>query len=506
MKKYLLILCALAPLMSFAQIHEMFKHRDSLNHQWFGDTAYFYPQNGILQLQGQQTSSTLQYAVANVLCDSVEWNFKIELGFNPSSTNYVRVYLMSDTNNLKGALNGYFLQLGQTGGKNNIQIFRQEGSKNLLIFSGISVFDASGGLSVRLRIKRFPNGEWQVFSDVGSDLPIIPEGEVFVDSTFQKTVAFGFYCRYSTASRYNRYAFGEVKVCEIESDPIPDPPVIIEDSDIVITEIMFNPMENSAEYIEIFNHSEQDVRLSELYLAIFDEQDILSRMLAVATHSELTIPSKMYAVLSKTPDKLSQFHSICLDANLVEMPNFPALSNTSARLALTRKDSTRIDEIYYHTSMHYALLADTKGVSLERLDFEKSGTETHNWHSASKISGYATPGCPNSQGVSVAETDELLQLYPTLISPDNDGMDDVLSLSYHLEAPGFTGNIRIFNSNGRVVKHLVKSELLGTQGTYHWDGLSEQNTKLPSGIYIIVFDIFSLNGQMLRVKKPVGYK
>jgi hypothetical protein len=173
MKKHFLTLCILLPMLSFGQVYETFEHRDSLNHQWFGDTAYFLPDGGKLQLLGPQSSSTLYYATANTLCDSIEWNFKIELTFNPSSTNFVRVYLMSDSDNLKGALNGYFVQLGQTGGRNNIQFFRQQGTATTLVFTGTSEFQSSSGLSLQLRVKRFPNGEWHVFSDVSSTVPAI---------------------------------------------------------------------------------------------------------------------------------------------------------------------------------------------------------------------------------------------------------------------------------------------------------------------------------------------
>lgn len=505
-KKIVVILATCCSALAFGQIHESFKHRDSLHHQWFGDTAHFHVENKRLQLNGPQSSSTLYYATRNTLYDSIEWNFNIGLGFNPSSTNFVRVYLMSDSENLRGELNGYFVQLGQTGGRNNIQFFRQEGTSTTLVFSGISVFNSSSGLSVQLRIKRFPNSEWHVYSNVSSRLPITSEGDPFVDSTFRETVAFGFFCRYSTASRHNMYTFGEVRIVPIEPDPTPEPPIIIEDFDVVVSEIMFNPSESSAEYLEIFNRSKQDIPFSELRLGRFDNQDRLSGVLAITANEDLTLPSQTYAVLSRTPEILWQFHNVCVDALLIEMPNLPALSNTSGRYALLRKDSTFIDEVYYHSSMHFALLADTRGVSLERLSYEKPGIDAKNWHSASRTFNHATPGCPNSQGISTFETDQFLQLYPTLISPDGDGIDDILTISYNLETSGFTGNIRIFNSNGRIVRHLVRSELLGTQGTYFWDGLSDQNTKLPSGVYIVVFDIFSLDGRTVRVKKPVAYR
>jgi len=505
-KIIIIIIAVCSSALAFGQVHESFEHGNLLNHQWFGDTAFFSVENGKLQLNGPQSSSILCFATENTLCDSIEWNFSIDLGFNPSSTNFVRVYLMSDTTDLKAPLNGYFVQLGQSGGRNSIQFFRQEGTATTLVFSGISQFSSSSGLSVQLRIKRFPDGEWHVYSGTSPQLATVSEGEPFVDSTFRETVAFGFFCRYTTASRHNMYAFGQVRIVPIEPDPIPEPPIVIEGSDVVISEIMFNPEANSAEYLEIFNRSEQDIPFSELRLGRFDNQDQLSGVLAISTNAELILPAQTYAIISRTPEILWQFHTVCADAVLVEMPNLPALSNTSGRYAIVRKDSTLIDEVYYHSSMHFSLLAETRGVSLERLSFEKPGTDANNWHSASKTVDYATPGCPNSQGFSTFETDEMFQLSPTLISPDDDGFDDFLTISYNLKTSGFTGNIRIFNSNGRMVRHLVKSELLGTQGHYFWDGLSEQNQKLPSGVYIVIFDIFSLDGRTHRIKKPVAYR
>lgn len=506
MKNCLFWFYALLSNLCCGQICESFTCRDSLKHCWFGDTAYFFPEGGMLRLEGPQESSTLYFATQNNLCDSTEWNFEVELGFNPSSTNFVRIYLMSDVDDLKSPLNGYFVQLGQSGGKNNIQIFRQQGTFSTLIFSGFSMFNAAKGLAVRVRIKRLSNSVWQVFSGVPGAYSWKQEGEPFVDSMFQKTVAFGFYCRYSTSTRYDRYAFGDVKVCAVEPDVLPEPPVVIEDSDVVISEILFDPLENSAEYMEIYNRSGQVLNAADLYLGTFDAQNRLSKRLVISEFPNIVILPKTYAVLSKKPALLQSNHNLCEDSQFIEMQNFPSLSNLSGHFALLRNDSSIIDEILYHSSMHYALLTETKGVSLERLNLGKSGMEANNWHSASENAGFSTPGCPNSQEFIEQEVDDLFQIFPLLISPDNDGMDDVLLISYRMKDPGFKANIRIFDSFGRQVRHLVKSELLGLQGNYYWDGLSEQSTKLPCGVYIIVFDIFSLDGRVQRVKKMVGYR
>ena len=65
-----------------------------------------------------------------------------------------------------------------------------------------------------------------------------------------------------------------------------------------------------------------------------------------------------------------------------------------------------------------------------------------------------------------------------------------------METAGFTLNLVIYYSRGRKIKHLVKNELLGTSGSYYWDGQTEDYQKAAIGIYILYFEYFDLNGQV----------
>jgi hypothetical protein len=51
------------------------------------------------------------------------------------------------------------------------------------------------------------------------------------------------------------------------------------------------------------------------------------------------------------------------------------------------------------------------------------------------------------------------------------------------------------------VKTLFSSELLGTKGVFHWDGINEQQQKAPIGIYFCSFEAFQLNGTKKFAKR-----
>lgn len=94
-----------------------------------------------------------------------------------------------------------------------------------------------------------------------------------------------------------------------------------------------------------------------------------------------------------------------------------------------------------------------------------------------------------------------LTVSPEIFSPDNDGYNDVVTFSYKLDKEGYTGNIKIFDSEGRHVRHLMKSELLGIEGSISWDGFSDERQKATVGIYMVFFEAFTPDGSIVKNKK-----
>lgn len=95
----------------------------------------------------------------------------------------------------------------------------------------------------------------------------------------------------------------------------------------------------------------------------------------------------------------------------------------------------------------FALIDNVEGVSLERIDPDRPTQDSMNWHSAASTVGFGTPTYRNSQ-YSIPETGNEITLSPQVFSPDGDGFNDVLSISYLFDQAGYTANIKIFDSQG----------------------------------------------------------
>lgn len=111
------------------------------------------------------------------------------------------------------------------------------------------------------------------------------------------------------------------------------------------------------------------------------------------------------------------------------------------------------------------------------------------------------PAYKNSQFISNEKTTENITLEPEIFSPDNDGYNDNLSINYNFEQAGYSMTVKIYNSDGQLIRKLVNNEYLGTEGVVNWNGLKDDNTKAAVGIYVIYIMVFDLAGNVNQYKK-----
>jgi len=144
---------------------------------------------------------------------------------------------------------------------------------------------------------------------------------------------------------------------------------------------------------------------------------------------------------------------------------------------------------------------------LERLRFDLPTQEAANWQSAAATAGYATPTQRNSQAImpSVEGRTEAqtFSLSPKTISPDGDGFADFLQVNYVVDQAGYTASIHIYDAAGRLLKKLAQNVLLGTKGSFTWDGTMADGHKAPIGIYVVWLEYFSGTGGKGQQKEVV---
>ena len=185
---------------------------------WVGDTDEFVIDGGQLRSNGPASSDVLHLAVESVAINDATWEFLIQLDFAPSASNQVKVYLVSNQSDLESPLNGYFIEMGQSG-NDQIRFYRQDGSTDDLLFTGTSEF--SSKVTVKLRITRDDAGMWEVFSDPSGGNTFASEGSSFTDNTYTSSEYFGVVAVH-TRTRNDLFYFDDFEVtgtASVDNDP-----------------------------------------------------------------------------------------------------------------------------------------------------------------------------------------------------------------------------------------------------------------------------------------------
>ncbi|MCX6259056.1 MAG: lamin tail domain-containing protein [Bacteroidia bacterium] len=275
-------------------------------------------------------------------------------------------------------------------------------------------------------------------------------------------------------------------------------PAHIAPSDIIINEILFNPKADGVDFVEIYNRSAKTVDLDEIMIGSVSSSGLETD--TIPDEDYLMFPGT-YLVLTVDPDKVREQYFTENPAAFIKMNSMPSYNNDSGRVVIVKRDQTVIDDFSYNSNMHFALLNDVEGVSLERVNFNSATNLKTNWHSAAETAGFATPGYKNSQYSDEQPGTDDFTVSPEVFSPDNDGKDDYLTISYHFSVPGHIGSIIIFDARGRVIRNLVKTEMLGVSGSFNWDGLDNSARMVRMGIYLIYIEVYDLAGNVSRIKK-----
>jgi hypothetical protein len=272
--------------------------------------------------------------------------------------------------------------------------------------------------------------------------------------------------------------------------------------DIVINEILFDPLTGGEDYVELYNRSDKFLDVSQLKIGsvkISPPNPPDTVLYAISADQHLVLAGA-YLVLTRSPEAVkAQYFTSDPDAFLKADP-FPSYNNDQGTVLITT-DSAVIDAFTYNVDMQYPLLNYVEGVALERIDPDGMTNDRNNWHSAAENVGFGTPGYKNSQFSSPQNNRDEITVEPEVFSPDNDGKDDVLGIGYHFAEPGNSLSIDIFDKSGRRIKRLIDNEYVGTSGTVFWDGTTDDHTKALVGIYIIYIKTFDTNGKVETWKK-----
>ena len=273
-------------------------------------------------------------------------------------------------------------------------------------------------------------------------------------------------------------------------------------NNLIINEILFNPQVGGEDYVEIYNKSERAIPLGNIILATWDDNNNRLKTACRISDTAVIAPHD-YCVITRDT-ALSRHYTVMSPEKVIYPLNaLPTYANGEGTVIIALKDSTVIDRFDYTEKMHNTFLNNLKGVSLERRSFDLGTQNESNWHSAAKSAGYGTPTYKNSQSYDFLYNEGDITVEPTLFSPDADGYNDVTNISYQFENCDYTGNIFIYDAQGRLVKRLERNAILGCHGVFSWDGTNEAKARCQVGNYVVYMEVFDTKGNKQTFKKVV---
>jgi hypothetical protein len=230
------------------------------------------------------------------------------------------------------------------------------------------------------------------------------------------------------------------------------------EKDILINEIMFDPLTDEFEWVELISVIDDSINL--LGWSIRDDEIFkIDKTISLNNWGE-----NNYYVISDSYD----------DGNF-----FPTLNNSGDDIFLFDPTGKVIDHVQYSQSW-----GGGDGYSLERISVELSSHLPSNWGQCLNASG-ATPLFKNSLSVEIDELDLEIYISPTPFSPNGDGHGDKCSIVYELPFTQALLDVVIYDSTGREVKSLYQNKPVAQQGIIVWNGIDNWGNPAPIGQYLV---------------------
>jgi hypothetical protein len=227
---------------SYCQFNENFNDGDfTANPPWAGNPADWIV-NPSFQLQSNNTvtNSTFYLSTASTLATTAQWEFYCQITFNPSSANFIDVYLTASASDITlNATTGYFVRIGNT--DDEISLYRKDASGAVVkIIDGVNGILNTSNNVMRIRVFRNAANLWSLSRDLsGTGNNYFNEG-VVTDATYLTSSFFGIKITQSTASFFQRHFFDDIEV----KTYVPDltPPAIVSATAISVSavDVLFN--------------------------------------------------------------------------------------------------------------------------------------------------------------------------------------------------------------------------------------------------------------------------
>lgn len=171
---------------------------------WNGDTDKFSFCADTIHLDApSESSQACLFDTCSAFYNAL-WHATFKFDYAPSSSNYCKWYIVSDSADFCDNLSGYFIRVGYSG--KNIALCQQNGLKSeVLAYGEENRVVAEEPISIT--VERSENGDWHVWSRMESENDSLLEIK-YNSSALTVNRYSGFYFKYSTTRSRSFYVWG----------------------------------------------------------------------------------------------------------------------------------------------------------------------------------------------------------------------------------------------------------------------------------------------------------
>lgn len=276
-------------------------------------------------------------------------------------------------------------------------------------------------------------------------------------------------------------------------------PEFPEAGDVIINEILFQPVTGGVRFIELYNRGNKVIDLHQLRLGNFDAAlQTLSNTSIAAPLGTLLFPGQ-YVALTTDVQRLIKDHPQASN-KIIMAAQLPSMTVSGGQIALGNASLDLMDYLIFDEKMHHPLLREARGVSLERIRPSGASNDRLNWTSAAQVAGFATPGAQNSVYSDPGILGRRFSIEDSPFFPNGDGFRDRVALAYEFDEAGYVATLTVYDIQGREVARPENQTSLATRGRLYWAGVDAQGRKVAQGPYVLYLETLHPNGQSFVFK------
>ncbi|MGM0947001.1 MAG: lamin tail domain-containing protein [Bacteroidota bacterium] len=279
-------------------------------------------------------------------------------------------------------------------------------------------------------------------------------------------------------------------------------PSIAQEGEVFLNEVLYNAKIGSPKFVELANPTEKFLEIASWKLANINNEG-LPNQIRILSERSLVMPPRSFLAISTDTNQVQLDYPMASNGNFHQIASLPSYPIAGGTVVLLDPDEKVVEQFSYDDDLHHPLLQDSKGVSLERISWNSPAGLAANWHSASASVGFASPGMVNSQFIPEEFESEIIQIDPPAFDPEGSNGNTFVSIRYELDQAGWVGSFRIYDMAGRMLAALAENEILATQGLYTWTGTDNLGRRMRSGYYVLLVELFDLDGRIKTIRKTI---